>query len=155
MSKDVFENKLEKLGFELPLVPAPQGSYVPFVISGGHVYLSGALPVVDGQLVHCGIVGGDINIEHAREASQICILNLLANLKVALGTLDRVTQVVRIGGFVRATPEYSRHPEVINAASDLIVDIFGETGRHARFAVGVASLPRNSCVEIDAIIAFE
>ncbi len=153
MSNYSVETKLNELGLKLPEVPSPQGSYLPFVVSQGQVYLSGALPMTGGVLLNPGIVGAEVTQDEARDAAKVCVLNLLANLKVAIGDLDRVSQVVRLGGFVASAPNFTNQPEVINAASDLIVSIFGDRGKHSRFAVGVASLPRNSCVEIDAIVA--
>ena len=147
------ETRMISLGLNLPEAPHPQGSYVPAVRYGDLCYLSGVLPMEDGTLVFPGIVGQDVSVEDAQQAARICVVNLLANLKVEIGSLDRVARIIRLGGFVASTPSFTAHPEVVNSASDLLREIFGEAGRHARAAVGVSSLPRNSCVEIDAIVA--
>ncbi len=106
-----------------------------------------------GELVNPGIVGSGVTLEEAQEAARVCVANLLANVKAELGTLDRVERFVRLGGFVAASADFTAHPEVVNAASNLLAEIFGDAGRHARAAVGVASLPRNACVEIEAVVA--
>ena len=153
VTNSTIESRIAQLGYVLPSAPSPQGSYVPVVRHGDLCFMSGVLPFADGALVHPGIVGSGVSIEDAQGAARICIINLLANLKAELGNLDRVSRVIRLGGFVAAAAGFESHPEVINAASDLLSEIFGEAGRHARAAVGVASLPRGACVEIEALFA--
>lgn len=147
------ESRIASLGIQLPTPPAPQGSYVPVVRAGEMLFCSGVLPMLQGELVNPGIVGLDVTVEQAQEAARVCIANLLANIRAELGTLDRVERFVRLGGFVASTAGFGSQPEVINAASNLLAEIFGDAGRHARAAVGVASLPRNACVEIEAVVA--
>lgn len=144
--------RLAHLGITLPAPGAPGGSYVPFVVVGDIVYLSGQVAHVDGRLQHAGKVGRDLTIEQGRAAARICALNLLAQLEIACdGDLDRVARCVRLNGFVNCTPEFLEPPKVIDGASSLIVEIFGERGQHARTSVGVASLPRGSATEVEAI----
>jgi enamine deaminase RidA (YjgF/YER057c/UK114 family) len=146
------EKRLQELGFTLPQPAIPVASYLPYRISGVHVYISGQLPMLDGQLLFSGKVGAEISIEQARRSAEICGLNILAQLKAACdGDWRRVTACIKLGGFVQCVPAFTDHPKVINGASDLMVAVLGDVGRHARFAVGVASLPLNACVEIDAI----
>ncbi|MDA8385311.1 MAG: RidA family protein [Actinomycetota bacterium] len=152
MSTDI-ESRIASLGIDLPTPPAPQGSYVPVVRTHDLLFCSGVLPMRQGELVNPGIVGSGVTLEEAQEAARVCVANLLANVKAELGTLDRVERFVRLGGFVAASADFTAHPEVINAASNLLAEIFGDAGRHARAAVGVASLPRNACVEIEAVVA--
>ncbi len=147
------ESRIASLGIELPTPPVPQGSYVPVVRAGDMLFCSGVLPILQGELVNPGIVGSGVTLEQAQEAARVCVANLLANIKAELGTLNRVERFVRLGGFVAAAADFTSHPEVVNAASNLLAEIFGEAGRHARAAVGVASLPRNSCIEIEAVVA--
>ena len=144
--------RLNDLGLTLPPAPAPAANYVPFVISGALVHISGQIPMEDGKIKHQGKVGADLNLEQAQAAARLCALNLLAQLKAACdGDLDRVRRCIKLGGFVNASDDFEQHPTVINAASDLFGEVFGEAGRHARFAVGANSLPFNVAVEIDGI----
>jgi enamine deaminase RidA (YjgF/YER057c/UK114 family) len=147
------ERRIEELGIELPTPAAPAGSYVPFVLSGNQLWIAGQVPFWDGKIKYRGTVGDGANVEDAIASARLCGLNIIAQAKAALGDLDRVEQVLKLGGFVNATPDFSDHPKVINGASDVIVEIFGDTGRHARFAVGATGLPLGSTTEIDAIIA--
>ncbi len=150
------EKRLEKLGIKLPPAPEPVASYVPAVTTGNLVFVSGQIPIVEKKLVSEGIVGRDLSLEEAKVAARTCILNVLAVLKKELGTLDRVKKIVRLSGYVASAPGFTEQPAVINGASDLLVDVFGdETGKHSRIAVGVASLPLNSPVEIDLIVEIE
>ena len=144
--------RLAELGIEIATPAAPQANYVPFVISGNLVYVSGQVPVVDGEVRFKGKVGDDVDVATAAQAARACAMNLIAQVKAACdGDLDRVTRVVRLGGFVNATADFTEQPQVINGASDLLVDVFGDAGRHARFAVGAGSLPLGVSVEIDAV----
>jgi enamine deaminase RidA (YjgF/YER057c/UK114 family) len=146
------DRRLEALGIILPAPAAPVASYVPFVVSGALVFISGQLPRMGGGPDMRGKVGQDLSLEEAKKAARLCALNVLAQLKEACASdLDRVRRCVKLGGFVNAVPEFSEHAQVINGASDLIVDVFGERGRHARFAVGAPSLPFDAAVELDAV----
>ncbi len=144
--------RLGELGIELPDAPAPAANYVPYVVSGNTVYIAGQLPFVDGGLRHSGRVGERYSVAEAKAAARLCALNILAQLKVACGgDLDRVARCCKLGGFVAGVDGFDQQPEVVNGASDLMVEVLGEAGRHARFAVGVNALPRNVPVEVDAI----
>ena len=145
------ESKLAELSLVLPSVPAAAGSYVGFKMAGNLVFVSGQLPMKDGTPIVVGKVGGGVTIDEAYSAAQQCALNVLAQLKVALaGDWTKLVQVVRVGAFVNCVPEFCEQPKVANGASDLMVKLFGQTGTHARAAVGVASLPANVAVEIEA-----
>ncbi|MFP4156601.1 MAG: RidA family protein [Opitutales bacterium] len=143
--------KLTELGIELPSAPAPAGNYVPAYQAGKLLYVSGAICLVDGAMTHTGKVGETCDLDHARDAARVCALNLLAVAQSELGDLDRIKQVVHLGGFVNAVPGYPDSPAVINGASDLMVQILGERGRHTRAAVAVTGLPKNSTVEITGV----
>ncbi len=147
--------KLQALGIVLPATPAPAGNYIPTVISGNLVFVSGQVPFLDGKIAYQGKLGESVSLEDGQAAARLCFVNILAQLSAALGgDLDRVTRIVRLGGFVASTAGFTQHPAVINGASDLAVAVFGDAGRHARAAVGVAALPLDSAVEIDAIVEF-
>ena len=144
--------RLAELGLTLPAAAAPVANYVPAVIVGNLLFLSGQVPSENGALNVKGIVGQSVSVEQGKAAARICALNLLAQAKAALGgDLGRVKRVVKLTGFVACGPDFLQHPEVINGASDLFVEVFGEAGRHARAAVGSASLPRGVPVEVDAV----
>lgn len=147
----MIDEKLESLGINLPTPPKPAGSYIPIVISKNIAYVSGQIPIQDGKVIHKGKVSNEETSEEAKKAAKLCIINALAQLKAELGTLDKITKIIKVSGFVNSTPEFTKQPFVINAASDLLYEIFGEKGKHARIAVGVASLPLDSMVEIDLI----
>jgi enamine deaminase RidA (YjgF/YER057c/UK114 family) len=149
---DAIHAKLAELGLTLPEAAAPVASYVPAVEAGGLLHISGQLPFRDGAVV-TGRVGDDLSTEQGKAAAQLCGLMLVAQIGKALGGFDRVARVVKLGVFVNATPDFGEQPEVANGASDLMVALFGDAGRHARAAVGVGSLPRNAAVEVDALIA--
>ena len=143
--------RLERLGIELPVAPTPLASYVPAasVHSGSIVLISGQIPIIDGSLMATGHVPNDVSIEQAQACARQCVLNGLAALRDEIGDLERLRRVVRLGGFVAAPPDFTDHPTVINGASDLLVELLGDDGRHARAAVGVSSLPRGVPVEIE------
>ncbi|MDP6705073.1 MAG: RidA family protein [Alphaproteobacteria bacterium] len=144
--------RLEELGISLPAAPAPAANYLPYTVGGNTVYIAGQVPFVDGALKHKGRVGETYTVEEAREVARICALNILAQLKAACeGDLDRVVRCLKLGGFVACAEGFGEMPEVVNGASDLMVEVFGEAGRHARFAVGTNALPRGVPVEVDAI----
>ena len=143
---------MAQLGITLPAPGAPAGSYVPFVVVGDTVYLSGQVARVDGKIQYAGKVGRDLTLEQGQAAARTCALNLLAQLEVACeGNLDRVARCVRLNGYVNCEPDFLQPPKVINGASDLMIEVFGDLGKHARTAVGVASLPGNSATEVEAI----
>ena len=147
------EQRLREIGATLPAAGTPAGNYVPHVITGNLVYLSGQVPLENGARKFIGKVGKELSPEDGQKAARLCALNLLARLKAACdGDLDRVVRCVKLTGFVNAAPEFGDHPKVINGASDLLVQLFGEKGKHTRVAVGVSSLPLDSAVEIDLII---
>jgi len=146
------EARLGELGIVLPEAAAPVASYVPVVVQGGFAHVSGQLPFVGGELVK-GRLGEDISLEQGFEAARACGLMILAQLKAALIPLDRVQRVVKLGAFVNSTAGFTDQPKVANGASELMFDVFGEIGRHARSAVGVPVLPLGAAVEIDAIVA--
>ena len=143
--------RLAELGIELPDVPKPVASYVPAVRSENTIYVSGQLPFVDGELAATGIVGRDLDTKEANELARLCAINMLAALQAKVGDLRNVTRVVRLEGFVACEAGYGEQPQVINGASELIAEVFGEAGKHARIAVGVSALPLNAPVEVSGI----
>lgn len=143
--------KLKSLGIELPAVPAPAANYVPSVKSGSLLFISGQVSIGGGQKF-TGKLGLDVDIETGQKAARVCAINLLANMQAALGSLDKVARVVKLTGFVNATLEFSEPHKVVNGCSDLLTEVLGERGRHARSAVSVASLPLNAAVEVEAIV---
>lgn len=146
------ETRLEELGITLPQPAAPVASYVPVVVAGGFAHVSGQLPFADGALV-TGRLGEDVSLEQGAAAARACGLMILAQLKAALGSLERVERVVKLGAFVNSAADFTDQPKVANGASDLMVEVFGDKGRHARAAVGVPALPLGAAVEVDAILA--
>ncbi|MEG3084512.1 RidA family protein [Sphingomonas sp. PB2P12] len=148
---DRIDRKLEELGLNLPQAAAPVASYVPTVLANGMLHISGQLPFKDGTLV-TGRVGDGVSLEDAQEAAKLCALMLVAQMKAALGTLGRVERIVKLGVFVNSTGDFTDQPKVANGASDLMVALFGDAGKHARSAVGVPVLPLGAAVEIDAIV---
>ena len=147
----MIEQKIESLGITLPSPPTPAGSYIPVVRTGNLIFISGQIPMEEGKVMFTGKVS-DENLEIAQKSARMCAINILAQIKREIGDLEKVSKIVRLSGFVNAVPEFSQHPKVINSASDLIFEVFGEKGKHSRIAVGVASLPLNSMTEIDAIV---
>ena len=148
------DKRLVELGITLPAAAKPVATYVPWVRTGNLVFISGQGPIVDGKITLQGCLGDTVSLEDGIKSARLCALNVLAQLKDACGgDLDRVTRVVKLLGFVNATPSFADHPKVINGASDLMVEAFGDAGRHARSAVGVYRLPLNFAVEIDAVVA--
>jgi enamine deaminase RidA (YjgF/YER057c/UK114 family) len=146
------DQRLQDHGIELPQVSPPQGAYVPYVISGNLVFLAGQLPMLNGEIQIKGKLGDDVSLEDGQKAARICGLNLIAQLRQAVGgDLDRVVRVVKLTGFVNATPDYEAQPKVVNGVSDLMSEAFGERGAHARAAVGVGSLPLGVPVEVEGI----
>ncbi len=146
------DDKLRELGITLPTAPSPGGSYVPVVIASGMAFVAGQIPAVDGEIRYTGTVGRGVDEDTAREAARTCALNILSALRSALeGDLDRVRKCVKLGVFIQCADTFDRQPEIANSASELMLQVFGEAGRHARFAVGTNALPRNVTVEIDAV----
>ena len=146
------DERLTQLGIQLPKAAAPVASYVPVVTVGQMAYVSGQLPFIDGELV-TGRLGENVDLELGMRAARACGLMILAQLKAALGSLEKVERIVKLGGFVNSAGSFTDQPKVVNGCSDLMVDVFGEAGKHARSAVGVPVLPLGAAVEVDAIAA--
>ncbi|MDX0139185.1 RidA family protein [Sinorhizobium meliloti] len=151
MSAEI-ETRLTELGIVLPQAVAPVANYVPYVVSGSMLYISGQLPMENGKVAVTGQVGKDVDVAGAQRAAELCAINILAQAKAALGELGRIRRLVKINGFVASTPDFVEQHLVINGASNLLANVLGEAGKHARAAVGMASLPFNAAVEIDAVI---
>ena len=147
-------DRLAELGIALPVAAAPVAAYVPVVVAGQIAHVSGQLPFVDGRLV-TGRLGEDVSLEQGVAAARACGLMILAQLEAALGSLDRVERIVKLGAFVNSTAAFTDQPKVANGASELMAEVFGEAGKHARSAVGVPVLPLGAAVEVDAIVALE
>ena len=144
----MIKKRLKDLGISIPNAPKPAGSYVPVVLTGKLAFVSGQIPIKDGQVVYQGKVGDTQSIDDAQEAAKLCVINGLAQIEAYCGTLDNLEKIIKISGFVNSTKDFTEHPKVINAASDLLMKIFDEKGRHSRIAIGVSSLPLNATVEI-------
>ena len=150
--QSTIEKQLAERGLSLPDAPAPAANYVPYTISGKLILVSGQLPMRDGKVVYRGRLGDGVEVEAGKEAAALCALNLLAQARNACGgDLGKLARCLKLGGFVACTPDFADHPKVINGASDLIAEVMGEAGQHARFAVGAASLPLGAAVEVEAI----
>ena len=144
--------KLQELSIALPQPIAPVANYAPFIKSGNQIFISGQLPIENGEVKFVGKLGDNISIEEGQKAARLCAINILANLKIACdGNLDKVVKCIKLGIFVNAIADFTNHPIVANGASDLMVEVFGEQGKHSRFAMGAGSLPRGVAVEVDAI----
>jgi enamine deaminase RidA (YjgF/YER057c/UK114 family) len=146
------EKNLQELGLTLPQPPAAAGAYVPAVRTGNLLYLAGTLPMRDGKIVYAGKVGQEINLVQAAEAAQLCTINALANAKAALGSLDAVVRVVMVNGFVNGIDGFSDSPKVLNGASEFLLKVFGDAGKHARAAVSVNGLPLGAAVEVQIVL---
>lgn len=146
------EARLATLGIALPDAPSPVANYVPYSLAGNMLFISGQVSKAGDGTLAKGQLGGGVSVEEGREAARLCALNILAQARAALGSLDRVAQVIRLTAFVNAAPSFTDHPQVVNGASDLMVEVLGDKGRHTRVAVGVSSLPLGCAVEIDATI---
>lgn len=151
----MIEERLAELGIDLPPAPAPVASYVPVHVAGGLAFVSGQIPVDEGTLLHPGRVGAEVSLEQGAEAARRCALQALAALRDALGSLDRVREIVKVDVFVASTPGFVDQPQVANGASDTLVEIFGDPGRHARAAVGVTELPLGASVEVSLVAAID
>lgn len=152
MSK--LDDRLAELGLTVPTTSKPVAAYIPAVVSGNLVYTSGQLPMVDGALPMTGKVGVEVDADAAKQLARTCVLNGLAAARSAIGSLDRITRVVKVVGFVASDPSFTGQPGVINGASELLAEIFGESGQHARSAVGVAVLPLDAPVEVEFVFEF-
>jgi enamine deaminase RidA (YjgF/YER057c/UK114 family) len=149
------EVKIGQLGLNLPDIPIPLAAYIPAKQTGNLVFTAGQLPMVNGELITKGLLGQDVEIEDAKNAARICTLNALAAIKGVIGDLDRIKQVVRVVGYVASIPTFTQQPAIVNGASELLLEIFGEKGKHARSAVGMAVLPLNASVEIELTVEVE
>ncbi|MDK4702416.1 MULTISPECIES: RidA family protein [unclassified Rhizobium] len=150
---DAIEGRLKELGIVLPQAAAPAANYVPYVISGNLLYLSGQLPMENGKIGVTGHLGKDVDVAAGQRAAELCAINILAQAKAALGgDLGRIKRLIKLNGFVASTPDFVEQHLVINGASNLLANVLGEAGKHARAAVGMAALPLNAAVEIDAIL---
>ena len=155
MSNDI-NQKLNELNIKLDEASAPAGSYVPYVITSNLVFISGQLPFINGEITTKGKVGENVSVEEGIKMAEACAKTILSQLKDACnGDLNKVKKVVKLGGFVASAPDFTDHPKIINGASDIFVNIFGEKGKHARFAIGAAALPRDVPVEIEGIFEIE
>ena len=148
----LIEARLKQLRIELPEPRSPVANFVPCTRVGQTVYVSGQITAWNGDYLHIGKVGRDVPLEEAKDAARVCALNVISQLKNFLGDLDKVQRIAMVQGFVNAVPEFEEHPKVINGASEVFIEVFGEAGKHARFAIGVGSLPFNVAVEIAAIV---
>ena len=149
------ELKLSSIGVTLPEAPKPVAAYIPAKQTGNLVFTAGQLPMVNGELISKGLLGQDVEIDEANKAARICTLNALAAIKGVIGDLDRIKQIVRVVGYVASVPTFTQQPAVVNGASELLLEIFGENGKHARSAVGMAVLPLNASVEIELTVEIE
>ena len=146
------EEKILELGLELPKISTPIASYIPAKKVGNLVFTSGQLPMVNGEVKITGFLGKEVSIEDANRAAQVCTLNALAAVKGVIGDLDQIKSIIRVVGYVASTPEFTKQPAVVNGASDLLLQIFGDEGKHARSAIGVSVLPLNAPVEIELTV---
>ncbi len=148
----VIDQRLAELGIELPTAAAPAANYVPFVVSGKYVFVAGQIPVESGNIMYRGRLGDGMTVDDGYQAARLCALNIIAQVREACGgNLDRVVRCVKLGGFVTSTPDFTDQPKVLNGASDLMIEVFDDKGRHARFAVGAPALPLGVAVEVDAV----
>lgn len=153
---DAIEARLKELGHTLPVAAAPAANYVPYVISGNLLYVSGQLPMESGKIAVTGHLGKNVDVPTAQRAAEFCAVNILAQVKAALnGDLSKIRRIVKLNAFVASAPEFTEQHLVVNGASNLIAEVLGDAGKHARAAVGVAALPLNAAVEIDAIVEID
>ena len=154
MNISMILHKLKEAGITLPNPPNPAGSYIPVVTTGNLAFVSGQIPIQDGKVKFTGKIPGEQTIESAQEAAKLCIINGLAQLNAFFGTLENITKIIRISGFVNSSPDFTDQPKIINAASDLLFKIFGDNGKHSRIAISATNLPLNATIEIDMIVEF-
>ena len=147
--------KIKRIKVTAPETPKPAAAYIPAKQTGNLVFTAGQLPTVNGELILKGLLGQDVEVEEANKAARICTLNALAAIKGVIGDLDRIKQIVRVVGYVASVPTFTQQPAVVNGASELLLEIFGENGKHARSAVGMAVLPLNASVEIELTVEVE
>lgn len=147
-----YEEKLNNMGVNIPAAPKPVAAYLPAVLAGCYVFTSGQLPLAEGKLMFTGKLDRDLTLEEGRQAARQCAINCLAAVKGVIGTLDSIERIVKITGFVNSASGFTGQPQIINGASDFLIEVFGERGQHARSAVGVNELPLNSVVEIEMIV---
>lgn len=152
---NAIEDRLAEMGLRLPQASAPAGNYVACVRTGNLVFVSGQLPFENGELTHVGRCGETYGVEEGQQAARLCALNILGQAKAEIGDLARIRRVVKVTGFVNSTPDFNDHPKVVNGASDLFAAALGDSGRHARAAIGVANLPLGVAVEVEAILEVE
>ena len=146
------ENKIKELGLQLPEPPKPLAAYIPAKQTGNLVFTAGQLPMVNGEIILKGLLGQDVEIEPAYNAAKICTLNALSAIKGVIGDLDKIKQVVRVVGYVASVPTFTQQPAVVNGASEFLLEVFGDKGKHARSAVGMAVLPLNAAIEIELTV---
>lgn len=146
------EQKLQQMGIEIKSPPAPLAAYIPAIRTGDYVYTSGQIPLADGELKYKGKLGGEFSVEEGYAAARLCAINCLSAIKGVIGDLDLIEQVVKVTGFVNSAPGFADQPKVINGASELLGEVFGESGKHTRSAVGVSELPVDSAVEVEVIV---
>ncbi|MFH1675666.1 MAG: RidA family protein [bacterium] len=149
------EEKLKEMGIELPTPPAPVAAYVPVVQTGNLCFVSGQLPIAEGRVLTVGSAPSPCSIEAARDGARLCAINILAQLKAHLGSLDRIKKIVRINGFVQSQNGFFKQPDILNGASEFLAEVLGEKGKHTRIAIGVYELPLNATMQIDAIVEVE
>jgi enamine deaminase RidA (YjgF/YER057c/UK114 family) len=152
---NIILERLNQLGIVLPDPPKPVAAYIPAKQAGNMVFTAGQLPMVNGEVISKGLLGQDVEIEDAKNAAKICTLNALAAIEGVIGDLDRIKQIVRVVGYVASVPTFTKQPAVVNGASELLLEIFGENGKHARSAVGMSALPLNASVEIELTVEVE
>jgi enamine deaminase RidA (YjgF/YER057c/UK114 family) len=150
----MIEERIVELGLEIPSAPKAAGSYVPVIVDGENVYVSGQVPLQSGTLpdIFKGKVSSIVSVERAQDAARLCVLNTLSHIKSAIGTLDKIHQFIRLSGYVNSDPTFTDHPKILNAASELLTNIFGDAGKHTRIAIGVSSLPLGSVIEIEFLV---
>jgi enamine deaminase RidA (YjgF/YER057c/UK114 family) len=150
----MIEERIVELGLEIPSAPKAAGSYVPVIVDGENVYVSGQVPLQSGTLpdIFKGKVSSIVSVERAQDAARLCVLNTLSHIKSAIGTLDKIQQFIRLSGYVNSDPTFTDHPKILNAASELLTNIFGDAGKHTRIAIGVSSLPLGSVIEIEFLV---
>ncbi len=146
------EERLNELGIVIPEAPKPVAAYIPAKKTGNLIFTAGQLPMVNGELISKGLLGQDVEVEEANKAARICTINALAAIKGIIGDLDQIQQIVRVVGYVASVPTFTQQPAIVNGASELLLEIFGENGKHARSAVGMAVLPLNASVEIELTV---
>jgi enamine deaminase RidA (YjgF/YER057c/UK114 family) len=152
---NIILERLNQLGIVLPDPPKPVAAYIPAKQAGNMVFTAGQLPMVNGEVISKGLLGQDVEIEDAKNAAKICTLNALAAIEGVIGDLDRIKQIVRVIGYVASVPTFTQQPAVVNGASELLLEIFGENGKHARSALGMSALPLNASVEIELTVEVE